>query len=158
MSGLAQALARFDRLIERGPDAFYSSREWLELRYRVLKKSAGCCLCCGQRGNPANPLQVDHIKPRSKFPHLALVESNLQVLCRDCNLGKGASDMSDWRPDPAPEMDFLEGISAAERLELRQIGWRRINGETAVARITAQRDYRRLWRQLERAWINGRTA
>jgi 5-methylcytosine-specific restriction endonuclease McrA len=30
-------------------------------------------------------LTVDHIKPRSKYPALALVLSNLRVLCRRCN-------------------------------------------------------------------------
>jgi hypothetical protein len=153
-SPLANALARFDRIIDRsGPDLFYSSREWLELRYRVLKKSAGCCLCCGNRGNPDNPLQVDHIKPRSKFPHLALSESNLQVLCRDCNLGKGAWDLSDWRGNMAHELTIVDGINAIDRLKLRRLGWTRLNGETALERITAQREYRRLWRQVERDWI-----
>lgn len=153
-SQLADALARFDRLIERRPgDAFYQSREWLELRYRVLKKSAGCCQCCGARGAADNPLQVDHIKPRARFPELALVEANLQVLCRDCNLGKGAWDATDWRPDMAHELTIVDGINAADRLRLRQLGMIKLNGATAVERIMAQREYRRLWRHVERDWI-----
>lgn len=43
-------------------------------------------------------MHVDHIKPRSKYPALELVLSNLQVLCEDCNLGKLAHDETDWRP------------------------------------------------------------
>jgi len=42
-------------------------------------------------------LHVDHIKPRSKYPDLALELKNLQVLCEDCNIGKGTWDESDWR-------------------------------------------------------------
>ena len=40
---------------------------------------------------------MDHIKPVSKFPKLRLAESNLQVLCEDCNMGKSAWDETDWR-------------------------------------------------------------
>ncbi|MDB5612125.1 MAG: endonuclease [Bradyrhizobium sp.] len=79
------------------PDLFYESRDWLELRYRVLKNTEAHCRCCGTRGCADNPVQVDHIKPRSKYPALALDISNLQLLCRDCNLGKGAWDETDWR-------------------------------------------------------------
>jgi 5-methylcytosine-specific restriction endonuclease McrA len=77
---------------------FYESREWLELRYRVLKKADGSCKLCGCRASPGNPLQVDHIKPRSTHPHLALSEGNMQVLCKGCNLGKSNKDTSARKP------------------------------------------------------------
>lgn len=83
---------------------FYDSREWLELRYRVLVKTGGTCRACGCRGTPDNPIQVDHIKPRSKFPALALVEANLQVLCKRCNRGKSNKDETDWRWKASPEL------------------------------------------------------
>lgn len=76
---------------------FYQSDEWLKARYQALKRSKGYCECCGERGYPDNPLHVDHIKPRSKHPALALMVSNLQVLCKACNFGKGAWDETDWR-------------------------------------------------------------
>ena len=41
-------------------------------------------------------VHVDHIKPRRLFPSLALVESNLQVLCEVCNHGKGNWDQTRW--------------------------------------------------------------
>lgn len=41
--------------------------------------------------------KLDHIKPRRLFPELALVVENLQVLCGDCNEGKGNWDMTDAR-------------------------------------------------------------
>ena len=78
-------------------DPFYDSRAWHELRYKALKKSDGRCQLCGARQTAENPLQVDHIKPRSKYPALALDLSNLQVLCRDCNQGKSNTDETDWR-------------------------------------------------------------
>lgn len=75
---------------------FYDSRAWLELRYEVIRKSDGRCSCCGVKPTKDNPIHVDHVKPRSKFPELALVESNLQVLCRACNLGKSNVDDTRW--------------------------------------------------------------
>lgn len=77
---------------------FYFSPEWLELRYRAIKKYGRKCMCCGATDKP---IHVDHIKPRSRFPDLALDITNLQILCRDCNLGKGAWDKTDWRPKEA---------------------------------------------------------
>lgn len=78
-------------------ERFYDSEEWLRLRYDALLRSAGTCDCCGCRPSKFNPLQVDHIKPRSKYPKLALEPTNLQVLCKQCNIGKGNSDETDWR-------------------------------------------------------------
>jgi 5-methylcytosine-specific restriction endonuclease McrA len=76
---------------------FYRSEPWLRLRYLAIQQYGGKCQCCGQRPAPDNPLQVDHIRPRSLFPHLALDPDNLQVLCRDCNVGKSNIDCTDWR-------------------------------------------------------------
>jgi 5-methylcytosine-specific restriction endonuclease McrA len=42
-------------------------------------------------------MHIDHIKPKSKFPDLALTEENLQILCRDCNLGKSNRFNTDFR-------------------------------------------------------------
>lgn len=42
-------------------------------------------------------MHVDHIKPVCTHPELCLDPENLQVLCDDCNLGKGSSDCTDWR-------------------------------------------------------------
>lgn len=77
-------------------DQFFRSLAWLELRYKVLKHYGARCMCCGHTGR-TRTLQVDHIKPRIKFPELALEFSNLQVLCKQCNQGKGFKDQTDWR-------------------------------------------------------------
>jgi len=77
---------------------FLTSRAWLSLRYRVLRKYGARCQCCGRAARDGAIVQVDHIQPRSRHPELALRADNLQVLCRDCNLGKGTGDATDWRP------------------------------------------------------------
>lgn len=78
------------------PDAFFDSREWQVLRYKALKVYGHECALCGAGHGP---MHVDHIKPRSKYPELALVFENLQVLCKACNFGKGAWDESNWKRD-----------------------------------------------------------
>jgi len=155
MSALGAALDRFERRMEQGrEDPFFMSREWLDLRYKVIKKSAGCCQCCGGRADADNSLQVDHIKPRSKFPELSLVESNLQVLCRRCNLGKGNKDATDWRFEPSRELRILEGLEPARRFKLQQLGWLKVNGDSKQIRTAAHAEYRRLWREIETAWAS----
>lgn len=85
----------------RHADAFfYVSDQWIRLRYKVLSTRGNQCECCGQSWSVGNPLQVDHIKPRAIFPELALEQANLQVLCRECNMGKSTVDLTDWRRPP----------------------------------------------------------
>ena len=73
---------------------FYGTKEWRELRWKVLIESDGRCVYCGRSRNKHGvTIHVDHIKPRSKYPFLELEKSNLQVTCEDCNLGKGAIDL-----------------------------------------------------------------
>lgn len=74
---------------------FYRTREWLELRYKAIRRWGRQCMACGATGVK---IHIDHIKPRSKFPDLELDSANLQVLCWECNLGKSNSDQTDWRP------------------------------------------------------------
>jgi 5-methylcytosine-specific restriction endonuclease McrA len=70
---------------------FYSTKEWRELRWQVLSTSTGQCSVCGRSHKVHKViLHVDHILPRSKYPELELSLNNMQVLCEDCNLGKGA--------------------------------------------------------------------
>lgn len=86
-------------------ESFYKSWEWRELRMVVLKKYGRRCMCCGATpddvaidGSPVR-IVVDHIKPLSLHWELRLSPNNLQVLCDECNMGKGAWDSTDYRPD-----------------------------------------------------------
>lgn len=89
-------------------DKFFSSPAWRELRYKVLQRHGRVCQCCFAKGSTDKPLHVDHIKPRSKFPELELEESNLQVLCKDCNLGKSNKDDTDFREGKANPSQWNE--------------------------------------------------
>jgi len=83
-------------------DEFYESIEWINLRFKALTMHGRKCLCCGARP-PDVVLHVDHIKPRSIYPELALEISNLQVLCAKCNLGKGFKYQNDFRDSATKE-------------------------------------------------------
>lgn len=80
-------------------DAFLSSYAWRKLRMQVLEKYGAQCQCCGRTRADGIIIHVDHIKPRRKYPELALDFDNLQVLCNECNHGKGNWSERDWR-DP----------------------------------------------------------
>jgi 5-methylcytosine-specific restriction endonuclease McrA len=76
---------------------FLSTYEWRKVRMEALKKYGPVCQCCGTTPSHGAVMNVDHIKPRRLFPHLALDVNNLQVLCHECNHGKGNWDQTDWR-------------------------------------------------------------
>lgn len=75
-------------------NAFYYSQEWNELRKAVLRTYGCVCMKCGASNTV---MQVDHIKPRSKYPELAWNFDNLQVLCKECNQRKGNKHSTDYR-------------------------------------------------------------
>jgi 5-methylcytosine-specific restriction endonuclease McrA len=77
-------------------DAFYKSWEWSRLSYEVKVERGRACECCGAKP-PKVVIHTDHVKPIRFFWHLRLDKSNLQILCEDCNRGKGSHDMTDFR-------------------------------------------------------------
>jgi len=76
---------------------FLSTYEWRKVRMEALKKYGPVCQCCGATPATGAVMNVDHIKPRKLFPSLALDVKNLQILCHECNHGKGNWDQTDWR-------------------------------------------------------------
>jgi 5-methylcytosine-specific restriction endonuclease McrA len=76
---------------------FLRTDEWIRLRYDVMKWSKGQCQLCGRSRADGIKLNADHIKPRKTHPHLALTYGNIQVLCAECNKGKGNRHADDWR-------------------------------------------------------------
>lgn len=78
-------------------DDFLSTFQWRKVRMEALKKYGPRCMCCGATPATGAVMNVDHIKPRKKWPSLALDVNNLQILCHECNHGKGNWDQTDWR-------------------------------------------------------------
>lgn len=80
---------------------FLQSKAWKRLRYKALKLHGNNCQCCGASPDTGAVLNVDHILPRRLFPNHALQLENLQVLCSDCNEGKGNWDMTNFKEGQA---------------------------------------------------------
>lgn len=75
----------------------YYSPDFRELRYKVFLRDGEICAKCGATPRPNFWLEIDHIKPVSKYPELALDIDNLQVLCKDCNRAKSNIDEMNYR-------------------------------------------------------------
>ena len=74
-------------------ERFHASDEWRRIRAFVLTRDGSRCALCGRSPfRHGIVVHVDHIKPRRKYPELALNPENLRVLCEQCNMGKGGSD------------------------------------------------------------------
>lgn len=72
--------------------------------WAVLARDKWTCVSCGRKPEHGITLEVDHIKPRSKGGTDEI--SNLQTLCRKCNIGKSNKDQTDLRvarPNEPPE-------------------------------------------------------
>jgi hypothetical protein len=84
---------------ERALQDFYQSWEWQTVRYKFLLGKQRVCMCCNRRTlDVGGGTHVDHIKPVRTNWSLRLDSSNLQILCAQCNRGKGSWDQTDWRP------------------------------------------------------------
>lgn len=111
-------------------DEFYDSWEWKRVRYDFLKGKNRRCQCCGSSAADGTRIVVDHIKPIRKYWHLRLESANLQILCDDCNKGKGSRDETDWRPSQQEMIEsimnciFERGVSALkEPANLERLLW-----------------------------------
>lgn len=108
-------------------EEFYKSWKWRTLRMEVIKEFGRECQCCGATpgmkdavGNPVR-IVVDHIKPISKYWGMRLDRKNLQILCDECNQGKGNWDETDFRPQYEEADDQIDG-ALIEQLTDRTIG------------------------------------
>lgn len=64
--------------------AFYLSKEWREVRAYIFKRDYGLCRRCGSPGEIVHHKQ--YLTPENIHdPDIALNESNLELLCRECH-------------------------------------------------------------------------
>lgn len=107
-----------------GDDPFFESFAWREIRYATLRRYGFKCMACGSSKEDGAVIQVDHIRPRSRYPHLALVDSNLQVLCRPCNTGKSNIFEDDFTAMSATQAMVIK------RKNRREIAYKRLRAWT----------------------------
>ena len=87
------------------------SRVTLKQRYRILSQCKFTCRSCGRTAEDGVKLVIDHVIPVSWGGPTD--DSNLQVLCEECNSGKKAW-LSDFDSDAMKSIMTLK--SARERL------------------------------------------
>lgn len=73
---------------------FYKSKEWIQIKNRVLIENHYECMWCKERGKISKAETVHHIQFVKKHPELAMCEyytykgkqyRNLVPLCHDCH-------------------------------------------------------------------------
>lgn len=69
----------------RGWHAFYHTTSWKRKREEILKRDHRCCQICRQKGRYIRATTVHHIRHLKDAPELALTNSNLQSLCKECH-------------------------------------------------------------------------
>lgn len=98
-----EAAGQIIQVTEKMIREFYDSPPWKRLSYDIKKERGRRCECCGATPDQGVRIITDHIKPLRKYWHLRLDPLNMQVLCDDCNLGKGSRDETDWRAPKQPD-------------------------------------------------------
>ena len=91
-----------------------------KIRFEVFKRDKFTCQYCG-RTVPDVILHVDHIKPVAKGGTNDIM--NLITSCSDCNLGKGARELSDDSIVKKQQRQIQELADKNEQLEM-MLQWR----------------------------------
>ena len=68
--------------------SFYGTPERKKARALAYKLSQGRCSNCRREVKGLHQARVDHKIPRKQRPDLALVQSNLRVLCTYCDAAR----------------------------------------------------------------------
>lgn len=92
------------RILDRDPNfnpadyaPFMQSEAWRSVRYIALRLYGNHCKACGRGPKDGLKIHVDHIVACSRDWSRRLDITNLQVLCEECNMGKGGAFADDWR-------------------------------------------------------------
>jgi len=88
----AEWTQRYLELIESGSDSKdryprgkYNHRE---IKAALKEMYGACCCYCEGNVDPTSSQQVEHYRPKSKFPDLTFEWSNLHYCCPKCNISK----------------------------------------------------------------------
>jgi len=80
------------------------SGKWRKCKKEYYKTHVKICMCC----NYEKKTELHHIKPRHIYPELALLHTNLIVLCRDCHFHLGhRNNFRDYNPQIKDITDFI---------------------------------------------------
>lgn len=74
------------------------------LRFKIFHRDGFVCQYCGRRP-PDVVLEIDHVRPRAHGGDND--ELNLLTACDECNRGKSAKLLTEVRPKPDADLEFL---------------------------------------------------
>ena len=78
--------ANLVRKIKSGDElAFYYSKEWKDLRLKIIQRDNNECQQCKSKGKQSRCEAVHHIKHLKDFPEIGLRPENLVCLCKSCH-------------------------------------------------------------------------
>ncbi len=97
----AKAAAKLKRLRSLPYDEYLQTPHWRRKRRKAIRRHGDACQCCGSRIE----LEVHHKHYRTKGRENF---SDLEVLCRDCHIGKH-QDEKPWLVDSVTA-EFLQVI------------------------------------------------
>jgi 5-methylcytosine-specific restriction endonuclease McrA len=88
----AQRAVRAERLREQKAKSYYGTAQWRRVRYLFLRQQRRPLRCslCNRSATDGITICADHIKSVRSYPELRAKLDNLQLLCTECNLGKGS--------------------------------------------------------------------
>jgi len=92
-----------------------------KLRFEVFKRDSFTCQYCGKSA-PDVILHADHIHPKSKGGLDDI--TNLVTSCADCNLGKGARELSDDSVIKKQQAQLEQLQERREQIEM-MMSWQR---------------------------------
>jgi 5-methylcytosine-specific restriction protein A len=92
-------------------DLFLKSSAWRTVRVLALKRDHYRCVKCGEDVSHPGKSRVDHIKPRSTHPHLALALFNLRTLCGWCDNQAHREKRSNSKTGERQERFVIHGVS-----------------------------------------------
>lgn len=93
---------------------FYKSKKWLKARIIIYKSIGKVCLKCRSVKN----IQIDHIKPKSKYPRETFNLMNLQPLCSVCNKDKSDKEIIDYRTKD--DIDSLVDYCSFHEIDIKK--------------------------------------
>lgn len=108
-----------------------------KIRFEVFKRDKFTCQYCG-RTVPEVILHVDHIHPVARGGKNDIL--NLITSCKDCNLGKGARELSDESVVEKQRQRLLEIADKEEQLKM-MLDWRKELSQIEDKEIQYINDY-----------------
>ena len=102
-----------------GFKSFYERPEWKRARERVISNHGMTCRHCHRVPDNPSQVHVDHIRPRYVYPELSFNLGNLQPLCADCNLGKGAAVFENTLASSLVDQHLVRIQAQAKAIECR---------------------------------------